>query len=222
MAAVPNITSLSIDSDGSYVNVNFTSTGSITEKLYLERAITKGAYLSEYTQVAAQSRGTATKLKDWTSAPADITYRYRIKATNFDDSGAVYSNEMDITMVCEDYSSVAPMYSIFNDRKMLYATSRDGSMGRATVYHKFAGRRYPVSEKAIQRSETVKVEWFVEKYEDYLDYQDIMTQADFWYRDNSGRSFHASCERVDVKDSQILNGFTCSAELTKIDGGVLL
>lgn len=218
MATAPVITTLQLNSEGG-VTVNFTHSGASTEVFYLLRK-TKYLTSTEQTQVRKITRNSATYIYDFTAPLADVTVEYQIKATNADGSGAVFSNTKEIVLTCLDYSTVTPIYSLGNDRKMLYATSRDGSRGRPTVYHKFAGRRYPVAEKGIQRSETIKVEWYVERYDEYLEFQTLMTEQDFWYRDNSGRSFHASTDNVDVKDHQTLNGFTCSAELTRIDGGI--
>ncbi|WP_176581314.1 hypothetical protein [Bacillus thuringiensis] len=218
MATAPVITNISFVGN-SFINVAFTSAGATNELLFLERSIVGKSSL-EWETVRGVQRGTLSSLNDYTSAPADITYRYRFRATNPDRTGAVYSNTIDIIMVCQTYSSISvnPVAGS-NDKLMEYATSRNSSRGRSTTIHKFAGRRDPVAEKAIQRSNSVDVSWICRTWIEVEQFMELMLDQDFWYRDNSGRSFHAVCSDIQVSDSQVLNQFTLSTTLTKISGG---
>lgn len=219
MATAPVITNLEIQSN-SAVKITFTSSGASSEVLYIERAIV-GLSSLEWVQVRKVNRGTLTNVIDYVSAPADITYRYRIRATNSDGaSGEAISNTRDITMICQDYSSVSLVSKVWEPLLMRYATSRNSTRGRSTTIHKFAGRRDPVAEKAIQRSNLVDISWICQTWTEVEQFMELMLEQDFWYRDNSGRSFHAVCSDIQVSDSQILNQFTLSTTLTKIYGGV--
>jgi len=219
MATAPVITGSGFFGN-SFTQINFTSAGATNERLYLERAIV-GQTSLDYSVVRSFNRGTLTNISDYTSAPADIVYRYRLRATNADGTGQVYSNTLDVIMVCQTYSSISALpVSSGNDNLIQYATSRNSSRGRSTTIHKFAGRRDPVAEKAMQRSNTVDISWICRTWTEVEQFMELMLNQDFWYRDNSGRSFHAVCSDIQVADSQVLNQFTLSTTLTKIDGGV--
>jgi hypothetical protein len=219
MATAPVITGTSITGN-SFVTVTFTSAGATNEVLYLERAIV-GVSSLDWIQVRKISRGTATNVIDYTAAPADITYRYRLRATNSDGvSGQDISNTSDRLMVCQDYSSIGRMDTASNDNLMRFATSRSAARGRSTTMHKFAGRAFPAAEKAIQRSNVVDISWYVETYTEVELFAELMLGSDFWYRDNTGRSFHAACSDLQESDSQVLNGWTLTATITQIDRGV--
>lgn len=220
MAVAPNITGFTQDPATGFVRLNFTHSGSANEIFYLER-IYIHRFTAEWTQVRRMPRSVNTTITDFTAPTGDVTVAYRIRATNSDgSSGAVYSANYNVTLTCLDFSSVAQVAMTNDPIYMRYATSRDGSKSRQTVLHKFAGRNYPVMERTRQYDEIVKVEWYVETYTDYLEFYNLMVDNDFWYRDNSGRSFHASTSTIDINDHPVLNGFTCSATLTKIDGGI--
>ncbi|HHQ8913266.1 TPA: hypothetical protein ACSVZR_003523 [Bacillus cereus] len=219
MATAPVITSITQSTANGGVTLNFTSSGASNEILSVER-MTMHRSSTEWAQVRVVTRGTLTNVIDYTAPTGDIQLAYRIKATNANGSGAVYSAVQYITLTCLDFSSVAKTSETWNPLIMKYATSRSGDRGRQTSLHRFAGRTYPVREQARQYEEKVQVEWYVETYTEVLDFYATMVDNDFWYRDNSGRSFHASTENLNVSDHPVLNGFTCSATLTRIDGGI--
>lgn len=219
MATAPVITSITQNTTNGNVTLNFTSSGASTEILSVERMVMH-RLSTEWVQVRVVTRGTLTNVIDYTAPTGDIQLAYRIKATNANGSGAVYSAVQYITLTCLDFSSVAKTDETWNPLVMKYATSRSGDRGRQTSLHRFAGRTYPVREQARQYEEKVQVEWYVETYTEVLDFYATMVDNDFWYRDNSGRSFHASTENLNVSDHPVLNGFTCSATLTRIDGGI--
>lgn len=218
MATAPVIGTITQNTTNGNVTLNFTSSGGSTEILTVERMTMHKQ--STWDQVRVVTRGTLTNVIDYTAPTGDVEVAYRIKATNANGTGAVYSAVKYITLQCLDFSTVAPVSETWNPLTMKYATSRSGDRGRQASLHRFAGRNYPVKEVARQYEEKVAVEWYCETYTEVLDYYGVMVDGDFWYRDNSGRSFHASTENINVSDHPVLNGFTCSATLTKIDGGI--
>lgn len=220
MAIAPVITGFTQDPATGFVRLNFTHSGSANEIFYLERAHTH-RFTWEWVQVRRMPRSANTTITDFTAPTGDNNLAYRIRATNSDGtSGVVYSSGYNVSLSCLDFSSVADIEMTNDPIYMKYATSRSGDRGRQTSLHKFAGRTYPVREQSGQYMEKVQVDWYVETYADYLEFAAMMNDRDFWYRDNSGRSFHASTENVNISDHQVLNGFTCSATLTRIDGGI--
>ncbi|MGY0013283.1 hypothetical protein [Bacillus anthracis] len=219
MATAPVLGAITQNTTNGNVTLNFTHSGASTEVFHLERMIMH-RNTSEWVQVRKFTRGSNTEMTDLTAPTGDIQLAYRIKVTNANGSGVVYSENKYITLVCLDFSSVAPVSETWNPLVMKYATSRSGDRGRQASLHRFAGRNYPVKEVARQYEEKVAVEWYCETYTEVLDYYGVMVDNDFWYRDNSGRSFHASTDNVNVSDHPVLNGFTCSATLTRIDGGI--
>lgn len=220
MAVAPNITGFTQDPATGFVRLNFTHSGSANEIFYLERAYVH-RFTAEWVQVRRMPRSVNTTITDFVAPTGDVTVAYRIRATNSDGtSGAVYSSNYNVALNCLDFSSIHQMDMANDPMYMRYTTSRDENRGRQTSWHKFAGRSYPVMERSRQYGEVVQVEWYVDTYSEYLEFYNLMADNDFWYRDNSGRSFHASTDNVAVTDSQVLNGFTCSATLTRIDGGI--
>lgn len=220
MATAPNITGFTQNTSNGSVVLSFTHSGSANEIFYLERAYVH-RFTSEWVQVRRMPRSVNTTITDFVAPTGDVTVAYRIRATNSDGtSGAVYSANYNATLTCLDFSSIHQMEMANDPMYMRYATSRNGDRGRQTSLHRFAGRNYPVMERARQYEEKVQIEWYVETYTEFLEFYNLMADNDFWYRDNSGRSFHASTENINVNDHPVLNGFTCSATLTRIDGGI--
>lgn len=219
MAGQATLTTITIDANGNAV-VNFTySGGASTDILYLERANSYDAP-DKAVVVRRVTRGTLTSVIDYTVSNSGARYWYRIRSTNADGSGSVYSPDWQkVDTECLDIVTIAPFDSLSTQTKLNIVQSRSGKRGRETQLMEFAGRKRPVSEVGMMRSQTVSLTWWVETIQEVYDIERILMENDFWYRDNYGRSFHGSCADVDTSD--YIGGYNMSATLTEIDGGAI-
>ncbi|PEL23408.1 hypothetical protein CN624_21140 [Bacillus toyonensis] len=218
MAGQATLTSITIN--GAYnAVVNFTySGGASTDILYLERANSYDPP-SKAVVVRTITRGSITQLTDHTISNSGAAYWYRIKSTNADGSGVVYSPDwMVVTTQCLDVVTIAPYSATQTQTFLNVVSSRTGERSRETQMAEFAGRTRPVVEVGMMYNQAVNISFYVETAQERYDIERILLDNDFWFRDNYGRSFHGTCQKVSSSD--YIGGFNMSAVLTEIDGGV--
>ncbi|PFY49110.1 hypothetical protein COL55_13465 [Bacillus toyonensis] len=218
MAGQATLTTITIDANGNAV-VNFTySGGASTDILYLERA---NSYDTPDKAVVVRkvARGSLTQVVDYTVSNSGARYWYRIRSTNADGSGTVYSPDWaSVDTVCLDIVTLAPYSAVQTQTKLQVVSSRTGERSRETQMAEFAGRTRPVVEVGMMYNQAVNISFYVETAQERYDVERLLLDNDFWFRDNYGRSFHGSCQKVSSSD--YIGGFNMSAVLTEIDGGV--
>jgi len=219
MAGTATLTTITIDANGNAV-VNFTYTGGAsTDILYLERANSFDNPASAVV-VRKVTRGSLTQLIDYTISNSGARYWYRIRSTNLDGSGAVYSPDwVSVDTTCLDIVTIAPYSAVQTQTKLQVVQSRTGERSRELQMAEFAGRTRPVAEVGMMYNQVVNISFYVETAQERYDTERILLDNDFWYRDNYGRSFHGVCQKVNPSD--YIGGFNISAVLTEVDGGVI-
>lgn len=218
MAGQATLTTITINSNGDAV-VNFTySGGASTDILYLERANSYDTP-TQAIQVRKVARGSLTSMVDHTVSNSGARYWYRIRSTNVDGSGGVYSPDWaSVDTTCLDIVTIAPYSAVQTQTKLQVVSSRTGERSRETQMAEFAGRTRPVAEVGMMYNQTVNISFYVETAQERYDAERILMDNDFWFRDNYGRSFHGVCQKVNSSD--YIGGFNMSAVLTEVDGGV--
>lgn len=214
MAGTPTVTTITMSNGNAVVNFTY-SGGASTDILYLERA-NSFATTGEQKVVRRVTRGTLTSIADYTISNSGARYWYRIRSTNSDGTGTIYSDYVSVDTVCQNIVTLAPYDSPATITNLDIVQSRSGKKGRETQLMEFAGRKRPVSEVGMMRSQTVSLTWWVETTQEVYNIEKLLLDSDFWFRDNYGRSFHGSCADVDVSD--YIGGYNMSATLTEIDG----
>ncbi|PGF00896.1 hypothetical protein [Bacillus toyonensis] len=218
MAGQATLTTITIDANGNAV-VNFTySGGASTDILYLERA---NSYDTPDKAVVVRkvTRGSLTQVIDYTVSNSGARYWYRIRSTNADGSGVVYSPDwVSVDTVCLDIVTIAPYSAVQTQTKLQVVQSRTGERSRETQMAEFAGRTRPVAEVGMMYNQVVNISFYVETAQEKYDIERLLMDNDFWFRDNYGRSFHGVCQKVNSSD--YIAGFNMSAVLTEVDGGV--
>lgn len=216
MAGQATITAISVTNNGD-AKVTFSySGGSSSDILYLERA---NSYDTPDKAKAVRkfTKGSLLEIYDHTMSNSGARYWYRIKSTNADGSGVVYSPDwFKIDTVCLDIITIAPYLEQWTTTRLNVVQTRSGKRGRETQLMEFAGRKRPAAEVGMMRSQTVDMTWWVETTQEVYDIERILMENDFWFRDNYGRSFHGICSDVSVSD--YIGGYNMSATLTEIDG----
>lgn len=218
MAGQATLTGITIN--GAYnAVVNFTySGGASTDILYLERA---NSYDTPDKAIVVRklARGSITQLTDHTISNSGARYWYRIRSTNADGSGAVYSPDwFSVDTVCLDVVTIAPYSATQTQTFLNVVSSRTGERSRETQMAEFAGRTRPVAEVGMMYNQVVNISFYVETTQERYDIERLLMDNDFWFRDNYGRSFHGVCQKVNSSD--YIGGFNMSAVLTEVDGGV--
>ncbi|MHA4169960.1 hypothetical protein [Bacillus cereus] len=215
MAGTPIITSIVINANGD-ARVEFSySGGSSSDILYLERANSFATTGEQFT-VRRFMKGVLTGITDHTISNSGARYWYRIRATNPDGSGSVYSDYVSVDTVCLNIVTIAPFNEMWTQTNLNIVQSRTSKKSRESQLMEFAGRKRPASEVGIMRGQSVSLTWWVETTQEVYNIEKLLLDSDFWFRDNYGRSFHGSCADVDVSD--YIGGYNMSATLTEIDG----
>lgn len=218
MAGTATLTAITIDANGNAV-VNFTySGGASTDILYLERA---NSYDTPDKAIVTRkvTRSALTSITDYTISNSGARYWYRIRSTNTDGSGSVYSPDwLQVDTVCLDIVTLAPYSATQTQTLLKVVSSRSGDVNRETQLMEFAGRTRPVVEIGMMRGHVVNISWFVETTQEKYDMERLLLENDFWFRDNYGRSFHGTASKITSSD--YIAGYNMSAVLTEIDGGV--
>lgn len=193
------------------------SGGSSSDIVYLER--TNSYDTPDKAKTVRQfTKGSVTFTTDYTISNSGATYWYRMRATNSDGTGTVYSPEwISIGTVCENIVTIAPYMEQWTMTNLQVIQSRSGDRSRETQMAEFAGRTRPVAEVGMMRGFSVNLSWYVETTQEVYDIERLLLDNDFWFRDNYGRSFHGICQKVSTSD--YLAGYNMSAVLTEIDGG---
>ncbi|KAB2380199.1 hypothetical protein [Bacillus toyonensis] len=217
MAGTATLTGITIN--GAYnAVVTFTYLGGAsTDILYLERA---NAFdpSSKAITVRKLARGSITQLTDHTISNSGAKYWYRIISTNADGSGWTASDWLDVSTTCLDVVTIAPITATQTQTFLNVVSSRTGERSRETQMAEFAGRTRPVVEVGMMYNQVVNISFYVETAQERYDIERLLLDNDFWFRDNYGRSFHGTCQKVSSSD--YIGGFNMSAVLTEIDGGV--
>ncbi|WP_255257037.1 hypothetical protein [Bacillus toyonensis] len=125
---------------------------------------------------------------------------------------------MVVTTQCLDVVTIAPYSATQTQTFLNVVSSRTGERSRETQMAEFAGRTRPVVEVGMMYNQAVNISFYVETAQERYDIERILLDNDFWFRDNYGRSFHGTCQKVSSSD--YIGGFNMSAVLTEIDGGV--
>lgn len=214
MAGTPTVTTITMSNGNAVVNFTY-SGGASTDILYLERA-NSFATTGEQKVVRRVTRGSLTSITDFTISNSGARYWYRIRSTNSDGTGAVYSDYVSVDTVCLNIVTLAPYSEQWMITYLNIVQSRTGKKGRETQLMEFAGRVRPVVEVGMMRNQSVSLTWWVETTQEVYNIEKLLLDSDFWFRDNYGRSFHGVCSDVDVSD--YIGGYNMSATLTEIDG----